>query len=198
MGRLEKRKGLRYLLGAFSKLKWRYPNIRLVVVGPGNIEKEAFRVIAERHIEDVVFTGPVSHQDLPRYYQTADIYCSPATGKESFGIVLLEAMAAGTPIVATSIEGYASVMTPGQEGLMVPPKDEEGLEAALETLLQDPALREEMGSRGRQTAVKYDWERVTAQISDYYNHLLTQRPSSTITVSAPEAPSEATGEGAIP
>ena len=198
VGRLEKRKGLRYLLGAFSKLKWKYPNTRLVVVGPGNIEKEAYRVIAERHIEDVVFTGPVSHQDLPRYYQTADIYCSPATGKESFGIVLLEAMAAGTPIVATSIEGYASVMTPGHEGLMVPPKDEESLEAALETLVQDPALREEMGNRGRQTAVKYDWEMVTAQISDYYNYLLTKRPSSTISVSAPEAPAEAAGEGAIP
>ena len=81
---------------------------------------------------------------------------------------------------------------------MVPPKDEESLEEALERLVQDPGLREEMGNRGRQTAVKYDWERVTAQISDYYNYLLTKRPSSTISVSAPETPAEAAGEGAIP
>jgi phosphatidylinositol alpha-mannosyltransferase len=175
VGRLEKRTGLKYLLGAYSKLKWSHPNTRLLVVGPGNPEPEAYRFIAERSIEDVVFLGPVSYQDLPRYFQVADIFCSPATGKESFGIVLLEAMAAGKPIVASDIEGYSSVMTHGREGLMVPPRDEEALQASLETLLEDPSLREEMGSRGSQTALQYDWEKVTAQIIEYYNFLLEQR-----------------------
>ena len=194
VGRLEKRKGLKYLLGAFSKLKWKHPNTRLLVVGPGDAEREAYRFIAERHIEDVVFLGSVSFQDLPRYYQTADIFCSPATGKESFGIVLLEAMAAGKPIVATSIEGYSSVMTHGREGLMVPPNDEEGLEEALETLLEDPALREEMGNRGRQTAVQYDWEQVAARITEYYEFVMTQRAGSTSTNGSLDHPKE----GVIP
>ncbi|MBI2856522.1 MAG: glycosyltransferase family 4 protein [Chloroflexi bacterium] len=175
VGRLEKRKGLRYLLGAFSRLKWEYPNTRLLVVGPGNPEKEAYRFMAERHMEDVVFVGNVSYQDLPRYYQVADIFCAPATGKESFGIVLLEAMASGKPIVATSIEGYSSVMTNGQEGILVPHSNEEALQEALETLLKDPSLREEMGDRGRQKAPQYDWQKVTAQVSEYYSFLWQRR-----------------------
>ena len=148
------------------------------MVGPGNPEKECYSFIAERNIEDVVFLGSVSHQDLPRYYQMADIFCSPATGKESFGIVLLEAMAAGKPIIASAIEGYSSVMTHGREGFLVPPKDEDALATSLETLLEDPCLRNAMGGRGRQTAQQYDWEKVTARIMDYYNFLLEQKTAT--------------------
>jgi phosphatidylinositol alpha-mannosyltransferase len=186
VGRLEKRKGLKYLLGAYSRLKWDHPNTRLLVVGPGNAEKECYEFIAERNIEDVVFLGSVSHQDLPRYYQMADIFCSPATGKESFGIVLLEAMAAGKPIVASAIEGYSSVMTHGSEGFLVPPKDEDALAASLETLLEDPGLRKAMGGRGRQTAHNYDWEKVTAQIMDYYNFLLERRAATALSMDSLE------------
>ena len=172
VGRLEKRKGLRYLLGAYSKLKWNHPNTRLIVVGPGNPEPEAYRFIAERSIEDVVFVGGVSSEDLPRYYAIADIFCSPATGKESFGIVLLEAMASGKPIIASNIEGYASVMSDGVQGILVPPKDEEALESALVTRIEDPDLRWQMGNNGRLDAQKYDWENVTREVLDYYTYLL--------------------------
>ena len=98
-------------------------------------------------------------------------------------------MAAGKPIVASNIEGYSSVMSHGEEGLLVPPKDEESLQASLETLLQDSTLREEMGKKGSQKAPQYDWERITAQIIEYYTYLLNQRsvtPSSFSTLEEKE------------
>ena len=172
VGRLEKRKGLRYLLGAYGRLKWEYPNTRLIVVGPGEPDGESIRLIAERHIEDVAFIGGVSYDDLPRYYHSSDIFCSPATGKESFGIVLLEAMAAGKPIVASDIEGYASVMTDGDQGFLVKHSDEEALQKGLESLLSDSELRIKLGSNGRERAKKFDWPEVTREIIDYYELLL--------------------------
>ena len=101
VGRLEKRKGLKYLLDAFSRLQWEIPNTRLMVVGPGDLDRESHGILSARNPQNVVFAGRVSYQDLARYYASADIFCSPATGAESFGIVLLEAMASGTPVVAS-------------------------------------------------------------------------------------------------
>jgi phosphatidylinositol alpha-mannosyltransferase len=177
VGRLEKRKGLDYLLEAHKHIKQEIPNSRLIVVGPGTRLRNKYeKRVARNGLKDVVFVGCVSHDELPRYYNTADIVCAPATGKESFGIVLLEAMALGKPVVASNIDGYASIMTHGAEGLLVPPKDKKALAQALLSLMESKSLRQQMGARGRLTAAEYDWKRVVQRVLDYYVKVLNEPP----------------------
>ncbi len=174
VGRLEKRKGLRYLLAAYAKLKWDHPDTRLIVVGPGKLDPVSERLVAERGIKDVVFAGGVPYENLPRYYRTADIFCSPATGKESFGIVLLEAMAAGKPVVASNIAGYAAVVRQGEEGLLVEPEDEDALASAITQLLDNTELRTTLASKGTERAREFSWEKVSRMVMDYYERLLSE------------------------
>ncbi len=189
VGRPEKRKGLKYLLRAFVRVKEEMPEARLIVVGAGHFGR--YRQSMERAgVSDIVFAGWASYDDLPRYHRTADIFCAPATGHESQGIVLLEAMAAGKPIVASNIEGYASVVTHGVEGLLVRPMDSESLAEALLQLARDQCLREEMSARAGQRAEQYSWERISQRVLTYYEGLQFEKQAS---VPAPEAgePSEA-------
>ena len=184
VGRMEKRKGLKYLLMAYSRLKWQFPDIRLIVVGPGTPDKDCYRILGEHSLQDVEFVGGVSQDDLARYYKTADIFCSPATGKESFGIVLLEAMASGTPIVASRLDGYATVMEDGMHGLMVPPKDDQALAAAIRHMIQDPQMRAAMGAFGERRAYEFRWEHVAKQVMDYYETVQREVAESALAPSA--------------
>ena len=173
VGRIEPRKGFVYLLKAYSCLKNRNQNLRLIVVGPGLWFKRKYELqVKLAGIKDVVFAGGVSFEDLPRYYASADIFCAPATGRESFGMILLEAMALGKPIVASNIEGYASVVTDGQEGLLVLPKDVNQLISALNRLIEDPELRTKMGSQGLISVKKYDWPIIAHRILEYYGSIM--------------------------
>jgi phosphatidylinositol alpha-mannosyltransferase len=175
VGRLERRKGVNYLIKAYARIKADYPDSRLIVVGPGTRPRRKHeKSIKASRLKDVVLTGPVSYNDLVRYYRTADICCAPATGKESFGIVLLEAMALGKPVVASNISGYASVMTDGKEGILVPPRDVGQLAQALGRLMADEKLRREMGARGRLTAADYSWEHVASRVADYYRKIMDE------------------------
>ncbi|MFH1663153.1 MAG: glycosyltransferase family 4 protein [Chloroflexota bacterium] len=175
VGRLEKRKGLDHLLKAYNKVKKEYENCRLIIVGPGVIFRYKYeRYVRSKHLADVFFIGMVDYDELPRYYKTADIFCSPSTGRESFGIVLLEAMALGKPIVATNIEGYAGVMTNGKEGYLVPPDDDRELARALLALINDKPLRQQMGARGLITAQEHDWKIIAQRVVDYYKKILGQ------------------------
>jgi len=177
VGRLEKRKGLDYLIEAHKHIKQEIPNSRLIIVGPGTRLRNKYeKRVAQNGLKDVVFVGCVSHDELPRYYKTADIVCAPATGKESFGIVLLEAMALGKPVVASNIDGYASIMTHGVEGLLVPPRDEKALAQALVSLMASESLRQQMGAKGRLTAAGYDWKRIVQRVVDYYAKVLSEPP----------------------
>ncbi len=173
IGRLERRKGLIYLLRAYRQVKEEMPNSRLIIVGPGTTLRKTYEWWVERSgVKDVVFEGYVSNAELPRYYQTADIFCAPALGRESFGIILIEAMAMGKPVVASNIKGYASVLTDGAEGLLVTPKDSRELAQALLTLMDNEALRQQMGVKGKAKAKEYGWDRLSQRIVDYYGQVL--------------------------
>lgn len=175
VGRMEKRKGLRFLLAAFSRLKWEYPQLRLIVVGPGPIDAPSERILGERHMEDVEIIGGVTHEDLPRYYRTADIFCAPATGGESFGIVLLEAMASGVPVLASDIPGYSGVITEGENGLLFSPKDDESLASSIAHLVRRPDLRAQVAERGRAYVQRFSWRQVASEVLDYYARLFDER-----------------------
>lgn len=169
VGRLEKRKGVEYLIMAFREVKRKFPNCRLLILGPGVRLRRRYEKMA-KGIPDVLFLGYVPYNELPRYYASADICCFPSTGEESFGMVLLEAMAMGKPIVATNIPGYAHLID--KEGILVPPKDERSLAQALLYLLENPHLGREMGEKGRVKAEGFSWEGIARRILEFYHRFL--------------------------
>jgi len=187
VGRFEEpRKGLRWLLQALPLVEQFFPDLRLVIAGGGDpaaMEEwlplrdtsKAGRTIyrSAGSALEVEFTGFVSAEDLPRYYQSCHVYCAPSTGGESFGIVLLEAMAAGTPVLASRISGYANVLTHGREGFLVDPKSPAALAAGIIRLLSDATLRQQMGEAGKRTARQYDWPIVAGRLVSHYERVRT-------------------------
>ena len=168
----EKRKGLRYLLGAYSTLRWRFPNLRLIVVGAGVPDRESYRMMGERGIDDVIFAGPVTDTELPGYYQHADIFCAPNTGQESFGLVLIEAMASGAPIVASRILGFEGVADHEQDALLVDVGDEYAIAKAIRRLIEEPGLRQRLVENGREKVQRFGWARVADDVVDYYHQVV--------------------------
>lgn len=176
VGRLEKRKGFDCLLKAYARVRCQFSNVRLIIVGPGSRLRGKYeKMIRRQGITDVAFVGYVSADALPRYYAAADVFCAPATGGESFGIVLLEAMASGKPVIASRIPGYSSVMNEGVDGILVPPRDDESMARALISLIAEPSLGKRLGENGRKTAENYRWDRVARRVLDLYTELLKGR-----------------------
>ena len=103
------------------------------------------------------------------------IACVPAAGFESFGIVLLEGMAAGVPVVASDIPGFRTVLDDGVQGVLVAPRDPQALAKAIVDLLRDPQRRARLGAAGRAKAAAYDWSRVARQVLDFYTHVIAIR-----------------------
>ncbi len=172
VGRHEPRKGLIELLKAYRILRKTGCDCRLLVVGSGPQEREARRYVMTRRLGGVEFLGRVSDDEKAQLFKTADVYVSPATGRESFGIVLLEAMAAGTAIVCSDIHGYKGVLRRGREGLLVPPRKPKALAAAIGELLADDELRARMGRSGTLRAEEFSWERVAVKVDDYYGFVI--------------------------
>lgn len=167
VGRLEKRKGAIYLLQAFEKIN--NSKLRLILVGSGPRRIEAEIFVRSKNLRNIEFVGPTSDTDLPRYYATADICCFPSIGGESFGIVLLEAMASGKPIVCFANPGYKEVLKnyPFKKAL-VRVGDVDGLAKVVKVLVKDPDLQKKMSQWGLKEVQKYSWPRIAQQVLEYY------------------------------
>lgn len=172
VGRPEKRKGLKYLLRAYLRIREQEKDTRLIVVGAGDFTRYENLM---RPFPDVVFRSYVPYDELPRYHRSATVFCAPNTGNESQGYVLLEALAAGVPVVASNIEGFAGVLTTELEGLLVTPKDDEALAAAVLRLLRNPAQRAAFSARGQAMAAHYSWDNIAHRVLSYYERLLYER-----------------------
>ncbi|MEI7541988.1 MAG: glycosyltransferase family 4 protein [bacterium] len=174
-GRIEERKGLIYLIQAYKLLKKKYPNIRLIVVGRGPLLKNHRKYIIKNRIRGIHFEGFVSSQILPRYFASADIFCSPALFGESFGIVLLEAMASGKPVVAFDISGYRDVVDNNTNGLLAVPKSVKSLYKKLEILIKSKTLRQKLGKNGLLKTRNFTWKKIAARNLSFYKKIMNTR-----------------------
>lgn len=172
VGRMEPRKGLIHLLRAFRKLQRDGVRARLLLVGTGPGEREARRYVLTRQLDGVEFLGRVSEAQKAQLFKTADIYVSPATGRESFGIVLLEAMSAGAPIICSDIHGYRGVVRRERDGILVEPGNADALAASIRRLIDDPALRAQLSRAGEERAQLFTWERVGQAVEEYYGFVI--------------------------
>jgi len=186
VGRLEKRKGLGDLLRAYRAMVSRLPQSRLIIVGDGPLRSRVESYVARHRLPNVVLAGYVPESVKPRYYDSADIFCAPATGAESFGIVLLEALASGLPVVATEVPGYMSVLEPGRDSITVPPKNWRELAASLVILGRDPELRRRLAEYAQRKARRYSWDLVASEVVEVYHEArkaLAAQPARQLEVS---------------
>jgi len=182
----EPRKGFVHLLRAMPIIRTQFPNSRLIVVGSGDIQR-ALEQVDGLGLTNVEFTGAVRPADVPRYYATADVYCAPSTGRESFGYVLVEALATGTPVVASNIPGYAGVIEHGETGMLTAPRDSQGLAISIIRVLADDNLRRELRDNGLRDVKRFGWNVVARQLLDVYERGLARERPARDTGTIPEA-----------
>lgn len=179
VGRIEERKGLIYLLKAFRGLQEKNLPCRLIIVGEGTQKETLEEFVFKQKIPEVYFEGHVSSQKLPSYYRTADIFCSPATHGESFGIVLLEAMASGLPITTCANPGYREVLK-NYPFPLVPPKNISVLVLALEQMIKDQGLRRKLRLFGLAKVKNYSWEKIADQVLEVYKKAIIVKKHNSI------------------
>nr|WP_152487090.1 glycosyltransferase family 4 protein [Nocardiopsis halotolerans] len=173
LGRLdEPRKGLGVLLEAFALMAPERPDLRVMVAGPGD-PAAAMAAVPEHLRERVVLLGRLDDADKARAYHSADVFCAPNLGGESFGIVLTEAMASGAAIVASDIPAFSAVLDGGGAGELFATGDPAHLAERAGALLDDPGRRAELSRAARRAVRAYDWDTVAADVAHVYRTVLT-------------------------
>ncbi|HEX7442831.1 MAG TPA: glycosyltransferase family 4 protein, partial [Acidimicrobiales bacterium] len=166
LGRHEPRKGLDVLLAAMSDLP---ANVRLWIASDGpDTDLLRARVAGDVRIE---WLGRISDEERAARMRGADVFCAPSLRGESFGVVLLEAMAADTPVVASDLPGYSNVARAGRDALLVPPGDAEALAGALRRVLAEPTLAAELVASGEQRARQFSMEHLAERYLDVYDRI---------------------------
>jgi phosphatidylinositol alpha-mannosyltransferase len=174
VGRLEPRKGLAVLLRAFALLLPRFPDLSLVVVGDGP-DRRAVQSLPASVRARVVMHGLASDRVVFESLRGAHAFVAPATGQESFGIVLLEAMAAGLPLIASNIAGYRSVVRDDVEAVLVTPGDGAALAAGIARVLSDNSLAARLVANGTRRVADFSWTGIAEQIDSHYERALAAR-----------------------
>jgi phosphatidylinositol alpha-mannosyltransferase len=146
-----------------------------VVVGDGPERAAADALPADARAR-VSFRGAIANQALPPVLASADVYVGPALGGESFGMVLVEAMAAGVPVVASAVPGYTEVVRDGIDGVLVPAGDPRALAREVARVLDDPALNARLRRAGPERAERFDWSRVAAELTGIYAEAIAAGP----------------------
>jgi phosphatidylinositol alpha-mannosyltransferase len=167
VARFYPRKGFRVLLRALPRIAASVPGAELAVVGGGPLEGW-YRLLAARSPLPVHFLGELAPERMPDAYRSADVFIAPSTGQESFGIVHLEAMASGVPIVASDIEGYRETLNAGHEALLFPNRDSDALADAVIRVLNQPEVAVSMSRAGRAKARRYAWSDIARRLEALY------------------------------
>jgi glycosyltransferase involved in cell wall biosynthesis len=176
VGSLSWTKGIDILIRAVARVRSDLPGMRLHLVGPTTSFSEEIRLLIRKEgvEKEVLFHNYVPHSILPRYYGSADICIFPSR-LESFGLVILEAMASGAPIVASNIPSFREILSDGESGLLFESGNDEALSKAISTLVGDPLLRKRVCQAALQVARKYSWENIAQRYLDLYNQLCGAR-----------------------
>jgi phosphatidylinositol alpha-mannosyltransferase len=171
VGRMEPRKGVDVLVRAMAEVARTRPDTTLILAGDG-VDRPALEALAREAGAPAHFVGRVSDEDLPAYIQASEVVCSPAIGGESFGIVLLEAMAAGTPIVASRIDGYEALVGPLDCARLAPPGDAAAFAHEIGRLLDSDVLRRQLSERGAAAALDFDARAIAQRLVTVYRRVL--------------------------
>jgi len=163
----EPRKGLAVLVEAYPEIRKSHPNIRLLIAGPGE-PKDNLKSLSREDRDSVTVLGMVAPEDKASVLASGTIYVAPNTGGESFGIVLLEAMATGTPVVASDLEAFKRVLDDGQAGITFENENSTDLAKVVSDLLGNLMKRVELSAQGKLRAAEFDWSVVAKRIVDVY------------------------------